>query len=71
MPEAPMLTQGQKDLLAYGELFPGDHLEAFRSSREGGHKRFDAALRVCVRDKRRMAEAYSSWETTEVLLWGG
>ena len=66
----PTLTQAQRDLLAYGELFPGDNLTAFRTSREGNHKRFEAALRVCVRDRRRMSEVFSSWQTTEVLLWG-
>lgn len=66
----PTLSQAQRDLLAYGELFPGDNLAAFMTSRTGDPKQFDAALRVCVRDQRRMSEVFSSWQTTEVLLWG-
>lgn len=59
----PKLTQAQRDLLAYGEMYPGDRLSAFRTP--GCPERFAAVLRVYIRDKRRMSGVIDDWRVTE------
>ncbi|MDD1649477.1 MAG: hypothetical protein LUO80_03680 [Methylococcaceae bacterium] len=53
----------------YGDLFPGDNITGYMASavKTGQIGRFEAALAICVREKRPMREVYDNPAVTKAM----